>query len=123
MTAEPHDFQDIRDEVRSSAPSFPASTGASSIARRAYPDEFVTALTAAGYLAALIPEEYGGAGLALPPRRPSSWKRSTAAAQRRGVPRADVHDGHAPAPRVGGAEAPVPAADRGRARFDCRRLA
>src|SRR5579885_1113507 len=31
----------------------------------AYPDEFVQALTEAGYLAALIPEEYGGAGLGL----------------------------------------------------------
>jgi acyl-CoA dehydrogenase len=28
--------------------------------RRAYPDMFVSALTDAGYLAALIPEEYGG---------------------------------------------------------------
>ena len=32
-------------------------------ARRAYPDAFVKALTEAGYLAALIPEEYGGSGL------------------------------------------------------------
>src|SRR5689334_4730676 len=32
---------------------------------RAYPQEFVQALTEAGYLAALIPEEYGGAGLGL----------------------------------------------------------
>ena len=33
--------------------------------RRAYPDQFVKALTEAGYLAALIPEEYGGSGLSL----------------------------------------------------------
>jgi hypothetical protein len=33
--------------------------------RRAYPTEFVKALTEAGYLAALIPEEYGGSGLSL----------------------------------------------------------
>ncbi len=33
--------------------------------RRAYPEEFVKALTDAGYLAALIPEEYGGSGLGL----------------------------------------------------------
>jgi acyl-CoA dehydrogenase len=32
--------------------------------RRAYPDTFVRALTDAGWLAALIPEEYGGGGLA-----------------------------------------------------------
>src|SRR5215470_14474807 len=32
-------------------------------AKRAYPEEFVQALTKAGYLATLIPEEYGGAGM------------------------------------------------------------
>lgn len=34
-------------------------------ARRAYPEKFVEALTKAGYLATLVPEEYGGAGLGL----------------------------------------------------------
>ncbi len=34
-------------------------------AKREYPDAFVTALTKAGYLAALIPQEHGGAGLGL----------------------------------------------------------
>src|SRR4029077_6670455 len=34
-------------------------------ARRAYPEKFVDELTRAGYLAALIPQEYGGAGLPL----------------------------------------------------------
>src|SRR5258708_24088508 len=33
---------------------------------RAYPEEFVRALTDAGWLSALIPEEYGGAGLGIP---------------------------------------------------------
>src|SRR5437879_12020059 len=33
--------------------------------RRSYPEEFVEALTKAGWLAALIPEEYGGSGLGL----------------------------------------------------------
>ena len=42
---------------------FPTATGASSTRARAYPDAFVKALTDAGYLAALIPEEYGGSGL------------------------------------------------------------
>ena len=49
-------------EYVSSANGFPTRTGASST-RRAYPDAFVKALTEAGYLAALIPEEYGGSGL------------------------------------------------------------
>src|SRR5215472_10354595 len=34
-------------------------------AKRAYPEEFVQALTRAGYMATLIPEEYGGAGLGI----------------------------------------------------------
>ncbi|MBI1966149.1 MAG: acyl-CoA dehydrogenase family protein, partial [Betaproteobacteria bacterium] len=33
--------------------------------KRGYPEEFVKALTDAGWLAALIPEEYGGSGLTL----------------------------------------------------------
>ena len=45
----------------------------------AYPTEFVNALTEAGYLGALIPEEYGGAGLPLRPPAPSS-RRSTSRA-------------------------------------------
>ena len=34
-------------------------------AKREYPDAFITELTKAGYLAALIPQEYGGAGLGI----------------------------------------------------------
>ena len=47
------------------ARSFPANTGASSTARWPIPAAFVDALTEAGYLSVLIPEEYGGAGLKL----------------------------------------------------------
>ena len=50
---------------RRSAPSFRASTGARKDRERAYPGEFVDALTKAGFLAALIPEEFGGSGLKL----------------------------------------------------------
>ena len=48
-----------------SARRSPTATGASSTRARAYPDAFVKALTGAGYLAALIPEEYGGSGLGI----------------------------------------------------------
>ena len=48
-----------------SARSFPANIGVALDRERAYPTEFVAALTEAGYLAALIPEEYGGSGLNL----------------------------------------------------------
>ena len=46
-----------------SARNIPAPTGASSKTRSAYPTEFVKDLTEGGFLAALIPQEYGGAGL------------------------------------------------------------
>ena len=47
------------------APSFPVNIGASSIATAPIRPSLSTALTEAGYLAALIPEEYGGSGLSL----------------------------------------------------------
>jgi acyl-CoA dehydrogenase len=55
--------QDLRREVRDLCSSFPDSYWRELDAARAYPDGFVKALTDAGYLAALIPEDYGGSGL------------------------------------------------------------
>jgi acyl-CoA dehydrogenase len=55
--------QDLRSGVRDLCKTFPDTYWRELDASRAYPDAFVTALTAAGYLAALIPEEYGGSGL------------------------------------------------------------
>jgi acyl-CoA dehydrogenase len=60
-----HDYQDIREAVRSLCAEFPAEYFRKVDEARAYPEEFVTALTQAGWLAALIPEEYGGSGLGL----------------------------------------------------------
>jgi acyl-CoA dehydrogenase len=51
--------------VRALCESFPQSYWRELDAQRAYPEKFVAALTEAGYLAALIPAEYGGAGLGL----------------------------------------------------------
>jgi len=53
----------LRDAVRALCAQFPATYFREVDARRGYPTEFVDALTRAGWLAALIPEEYGGAGL------------------------------------------------------------
>jgi alkylation response protein AidB-like acyl-CoA dehydrogenase len=61
--ADPH--AEIRDAVRGLCAKFPGEYWRALDARRGYPTEFVTALTEAGYLAALIPEEYGGSGLPL----------------------------------------------------------
>ena len=55
--------KDLRASVRALCQSFPDAYWRELDARRAYPDDFVKALTSAGYLAALIPEEYGGSGL------------------------------------------------------------
>jgi acyl-CoA dehydrogenase len=54
---------DLRAGVRELCRTFPDSYWRELDASRAYPDAFVKVLTAAGYLAALIPEEYGGSGL------------------------------------------------------------
>jgi acyl-CoA dehydrogenase len=61
--AEAH--QDIRDAVRDLCAQFPPEYHRKVDEARGYPDDFVAALTKAGWLAALIPQEYGGAGLGL----------------------------------------------------------
>ena len=55
--------QDLRDGVRDLCKAFPGSYWRELDHAREYPAAFVKALTDAGYLAALIPEEYGGSGL------------------------------------------------------------
>lgn len=55
----------LRNAVRELCTQFPDSYWRDLDTRREYPDAFVKALTEAGYLAALIPEEYGGSGLTL----------------------------------------------------------
>jgi len=59
------DFPEIREEVAKLCANFPGEYWQKLEREHAYPTEFVAALTEAGYLAALIPEEYGGAGLPL----------------------------------------------------------
>jgi acyl-CoA dehydrogenase len=62
----PSDAHDVlRDAVRALCRRFPDEYWRGLDRARAYPEEFVRALTAQGYLAALIPEAYGGAGLSL----------------------------------------------------------
>ena len=57
--------QEIREAVIRLCADFPGEYWRKLDRESAYPSEFVDALTQAGYLAALIPEEYGGAGLPL----------------------------------------------------------
>src|SRR6476660_7276 len=63
--AEHDEFADIRSSVRALCAKFPGEYWRGLDRERAYPTEFVAALTEAGYLAALIPDEYGGSGLNL----------------------------------------------------------
>ena len=58
-------FQDIRDAVRQLCEEYPADYWRGLDREKAYPSGFVNALTEAGYLACLIPEDYGGSGLPL----------------------------------------------------------
>ena len=58
-------YQDIRDAIRGLFTDFPDDYFLKIDEARAYPEAFVNALTNAGWLAALIPEEYGGSGLGL----------------------------------------------------------
>ncbi len=57
--------QAIRQSVRELCKDFPDEYWRKIDKAEAYPDAFVKALTASGYLAALIPEEYGGAGMGI----------------------------------------------------------
>ncbi len=58
-------FEQIREGVRALCRNFDSGYWRRVDEERGYPDEFVRALTEAGWLAALIPEEFGGGGLGL----------------------------------------------------------
>ncbi|TWG93883.1 acyl-CoA dehydrogenase [Mesorhizobium sp. J18] len=58
-------YQDMREALRDLCKEFPPEYFRRVDAGRGYPDEFVKALTRAGWLAAMIPSEYGGSGLGL----------------------------------------------------------
>lgn len=60
-----NDHSDIREAVAKLCADFPGEYWRKLDREMAYPSEFVTALTQSGFLSALIPEEYGGAGLTL----------------------------------------------------------
>lgn len=59
------DYADIREAVRRVCADFPQEYWRTKDEAEAYPTEFIEALTRAGFLGALIPEEYGGTGLPL----------------------------------------------------------
>jgi alkylation response protein AidB-like acyl-CoA dehydrogenase len=64
-TADAESHAEIRDAVRALCARFPGEYWRRVDRERIYPTEFVSAMTAAGHLGVLIPEEYGGSGLGL----------------------------------------------------------
>src|SRR5689334_6855198 len=58
-------FPEIREAVRKLCARFPGAYWRALDRDRKYPTEFVAALTEAGFLSVLIPEEFGGSGLGL----------------------------------------------------------
>jgi acyl-CoA dehydrogenase len=65
QTTHSDQYQDIRDAIRDLCKQFPDEYFRKVDEARGYPEEFVNALTQAGWMAALIPQEYGGSGLGL----------------------------------------------------------
>jgi len=61
----PDRYQELREALRDLCRRYPDEYWRKLDESQAYPDEFVGALTKAGWLGALIPQEYGGAGLGL----------------------------------------------------------
>jgi acyl-CoA dehydrogenase len=59
------DYQNLRDAIRALCETFPPEYHRDIDRARGYPEAFVDALTRDGWMAALIPEEYGGSGLGL----------------------------------------------------------
>lgn len=60
-----NNYPEIREAVRALCAEFPGEYHRKIDEERGYPEEFVNALTKAGWMAAMIPEEYGGSGLGL----------------------------------------------------------
>ena len=58
-------YAELREGIRALCASFPAEYHRKVDEARAYPEEFVDALTQEGWMSALIPEDYGGSGLGL----------------------------------------------------------
>ena len=57
---------EMREVLREQCSRFSAEYHRTHDAAATYPEEFIDALTEAGWLAAMIPEDYGGSGLGLP---------------------------------------------------------
>ena len=69
LNRSPDAYQEIRDAVRALCAAFPDEYHRKVDEARGYPEAFVDALTKAGWLAAMIPQAYGGSELGSRRRR------------------------------------------------------
>ena len=107
-------YQEIRDGVRALCAQYPDEYFRKVDEQRAYPEAFVDALTEAGWLAALIPQEYGGSGLGLA-EASVIMEEINRCGGNSGACHGQMYNmGTLRAARLGGAEARVPAEDRQR---------
>ena len=100
QTTQQDSFQDIREAVRDLCQQFSDEYFRKVDEARGYPEAFVDALTKAGWLAALIPQEFGGSGLGLTRSVGHHGRDQSRRRQFGRVPRSDVQHGHAAAPRL-----------------------
>ena len=80
MNSTDESHEELKSAVRELCRDYPDKYWRELDEKRAYPEAFVQALTHAGYMATLIPEEYGGAGLGVT-EAPSSSKKFTTRAE------------------------------------------
>ena len=90
QTTTPDTHDDLRDALRALCAEFPPEYHRKHGAEETYPTEFVNALTEAGWLAAMIPEEYGGSGLGLTEASIVMEEINRSGGERGSLPRADV---------------------------------
>ena len=90
---------EIREEIRKLCRKYPDEYWRKLDKDDEYPEHFVQELTDAGWLAALIPEQYGGSGLTVRGGQRDPRRGQPLGRQRRRLPRPDVHHGRPAAPR------------------------
>lgn len=106
--------QEMRAALRAMCRSFDSACWHKVDNDRGYLEAFVDALTEAGWMAGLIPAEYGGSGPGLAEASVTVEEVNFSGGKCRGIARPDVQHGHGAAARLGPAEAAVPAGHRQR---------
>ena len=114
MTQSSPHVDDIRAAVREVCGKYGDAYWRGLDRERAYPEEFVREMTELGWLAALVPEQYGGGGMSVAEACVILEEINRSGRARRLLPRPDVYDGSAASSRQRGAEGALPARRRRR---------